>query len=295
MELRKVYDELNEQLQHLKQQVAALGTGGTKDYSELDNKPSINGITLSGYKYSDDLKIAKSMTETQYTTAQKYSQTLYCLTENEPESHTQETVPATNFEWTADGDNWVSDAYLVHEENATSITVTTTTEGITLSVTGSGEDRSVILTSSIDPETLTDIVIQIDTVNDVGATRMVKNGIPFGKSYTRDLLHGSATLAYPASQTADITLSGNMDDYDDIMIVCGWTADDVLGYKTFQTPSALLMQTSSASSDIDKQFLCDVNSKETQWVRVSKGTGANKLHFRFNGNVGVYQVYGIKF
>lgn len=182
MLIEKVYDELNEQIQDLKKAVAALGSGGTSDYSELTNKPSINGITLSGYKYSDDLKIAKSMTESQYSTAQKYSQTLYCLTENEPESHTQETVPATNFTWTADGDKWVSDEYSIHEENATSITVTTTTEGITLSVTGSGEDRTVILTSSVDPETLTNIVIQIDTVNDVGATRIVKDGVEFGKS-----------------------------------------------------------------------------------------------------------------
>ena len=214
MLIEKVYDELNEQIQDLKKTVAALGSGGTTDYSELTNKPSINGITLSGYKYSDDLKIAKSMTETQYTTAQKYSQTLYCLTENEPESHTQETVPATNFTWTADGDNWVSDEYSIHEENATSITVTTTTEGITLSVTGSGEDRTVILTSSVDPETLTNIVIQIDTVNDVGTTRIVKDGVEFGKSsdgYLETVLFDSTT-----SQAG--TLSDDYDNYDQLVI-----------------------------------------------------------------------------
>ena len=212
MVLEKVYDELISLIEDLRKQISG-GTGGTTDYSDLDNKPSINGITLSGYKYSDDLKIAKSMTETQYTTAQKYTQTLFCLTENEPESHTQETVPASNFEWTVDGDNWVSDAYLVHEENATSITVTTTTEGITLSVTGSGEDRTVILTSSVDPTTLTDIVIQIDTVNDVGSTRIMKNGVEFGKpSIFKEIYTGD-------TYSASVELSDSIQNYDILMIV----------------------------------------------------------------------------
>lgn len=34
------------------------GGGGTSDYSDLDNKPSVNGVTLNGNKTSSDLKVA---------------------------------------------------------------------------------------------------------------------------------------------------------------------------------------------------------------------------------------------
>lgn len=33
------------------------GDGGTTDYEELDNKPKINGVTLTGNKTSEDLHI----------------------------------------------------------------------------------------------------------------------------------------------------------------------------------------------------------------------------------------------
>ena len=36
------------------------GSGGTTDYSALTNKPSINGVTLSGNKTSSDLGLASS-------------------------------------------------------------------------------------------------------------------------------------------------------------------------------------------------------------------------------------------
>lgn len=34
------------------------GGGGTTDYNQLTNKPSINGVTLSGNKTSDDIDVA---------------------------------------------------------------------------------------------------------------------------------------------------------------------------------------------------------------------------------------------
>ena len=42
------------------------GGGGTSDYSQLSNKPSINGVTLSGNKTSADLNI-KSVRTFEYT------------------------------------------------------------------------------------------------------------------------------------------------------------------------------------------------------------------------------------
>lgn len=45
------------------------GGGGTTDYEELDNKPSINGVTLVGDKTSEDLHIKECDCE-ELTTAQ---------------------------------------------------------------------------------------------------------------------------------------------------------------------------------------------------------------------------------
>ena len=36
----------------------ATGTGGTEDYTELENKPSINSVELNGNKTLEDLGIA---------------------------------------------------------------------------------------------------------------------------------------------------------------------------------------------------------------------------------------------
>ena len=43
------------------------GSGGTSDYQELTNKPSINGVTLEGNKTSSDLGIETGVTEEQLT------------------------------------------------------------------------------------------------------------------------------------------------------------------------------------------------------------------------------------
>ena len=41
------------------------GGGGTSNYNDLSNKPSINGVTLSGNKSSSDLGITVNFTELQ--------------------------------------------------------------------------------------------------------------------------------------------------------------------------------------------------------------------------------------
>lgn len=35
------------------------GSGGTTDYSQLENKPSINGVILNGNKTAEDLGLAE--------------------------------------------------------------------------------------------------------------------------------------------------------------------------------------------------------------------------------------------
>ena len=44
------------------------GSGGTSNYNDLSNKPSINGVTLSGNKSSSDLHISASVNFTDVTT-----------------------------------------------------------------------------------------------------------------------------------------------------------------------------------------------------------------------------------
>ncbi len=44
------------------------GGGGTTNYSELTNKPQINGVTLDGNKTSEQLNITASLTLTECTT-----------------------------------------------------------------------------------------------------------------------------------------------------------------------------------------------------------------------------------
>lgn len=45
------------------------GSGGTTNYNDLTNKPSINGVTLEGNKTSADLNIQSQTTQTDHGTA----------------------------------------------------------------------------------------------------------------------------------------------------------------------------------------------------------------------------------
>lgn len=50
-----VYNTTTKRVEHLEVLVGGSGGGGTSNYNDLDNKPSINGVTLSGNKTADDL------------------------------------------------------------------------------------------------------------------------------------------------------------------------------------------------------------------------------------------------
>lgn len=52
------------------------GGGGTSDYTDLSNKPSINSVTLSGNKTAADLGLANAVTEVTVSTAGAVSQAL---------------------------------------------------------------------------------------------------------------------------------------------------------------------------------------------------------------------------
>lgn len=58
--------------------------GDGADYTNLTNKPSINSVTLSGNKTSEDLKISKQMTQAQYdalSSAEKNNGEIYFITD----------------------------------------------------------------------------------------------------------------------------------------------------------------------------------------------------------------------
>ena len=56
-------------LDYLCKNGAGGGSGGTTNYNDLTNKPSINGVTLEGNKTSADLNIQSQTTQTDHGTA----------------------------------------------------------------------------------------------------------------------------------------------------------------------------------------------------------------------------------
>lgn len=124
-----------------------------------------------------------------------------------------------------------------------------------------------------------------------------------GSAYTKDLLYGSSTITYPAPALSDYSLtkdneSVDIKDYDELVFVTGWTTDDVLCIEEWKVDAKILDSMPTATADKDKQFVFPINAGTSgggQWVRVSKGATDNVVHARYNGTVGIYQIYGIKF
>ena len=115
--------------------------------------------------------------------------------------------------------------------------------------------------------------------------------------YKKDLLYGSSTITYPASQLADYTLAHDIKDYDEIHIISGWTADSVNCIESWVIDAKLLDGMSAASQQKDYQFVFPCNSGVStgQWIRLSKGSADNIIHALYDSSVGIYQIYGVKF
>lgn len=158
--------------------------------------------------------------------------------------------------------------------------------GTALSLSDAGE-LSVSAASDTAPG-----VVQPD-----GETIFIENGLlkATASQYTKDLLYGSDTITYPPTQLSDYTLLHDIKDYDVIMFVTGFTTNNVLVMESWQAPADILDSLETAASDISKQFALPINTGSNQWIRVSKGSANNIIHCRYNGEVGVYQIYGIKF
>ena len=83
---------------------AVAGSGGTSDYSELTNKPSINGVTLSGNKTSSELGITGS---TKFYSIKK--------------SDTQATLINNFTQWLDDYKNGIDDVIVIYDNYGYSI------------------------------------------------------------------------------------------------------------------------------------------------------------------------------
>lgn len=181
MELRKVYDELYGMIEDLKKQING---GGSKDYDKLDNRPKVNNITLSGNKKSSDLKIAYSMTESEYAAATKNAESIYCLQENATTFEEEDETASASIEWSA-GDpsgyvaTWV---YAPSNQDFTGCTAVNCDDAtITIDDFRVVEGNVQVFLSCEDTAEIGEAVTFTFTLTQpAGNTRIVKNGVEFG-------------------------------------------------------------------------------------------------------------------
>lgn len=116
-----------------------------------------------------------------------------------------------------------------------------------------------------------------------------------GGGYTETLLWGNLPFTYPATQQADATLSADIKDFDRIVVYGGWTSSNIQCFCEQSFNANVLDSLSAATSDTSKQFVMQMNAGGNQFIRISKGSADNIIHFRYNGVVGIYAIVGIKF
>ena len=93
------------------------GSGGTTNYNDLQNKPSINGVTLEGNKTSADLNIQSQTTQTDHGTAD----TTFTLPPNQ--YHTWGEVAALTLTLAAETTGVVNEYHFAFDSGATATTL----------------------------------------------------------------------------------------------------------------------------------------------------------------------------
>ena len=135
----------------------ATSPGGTANYEELENKPSINNVILEGNKSIEDLKIAKELTQAEYdalSDEEKNNGTVYFITDAEGNSSDGAThIELTQAEYDA-----------LSEEKKNNGTVYFITDA----------EADSIIASNVPLTTLTN---SSDINSDAVITYMVKNGM----------------------------------------------------------------------------------------------------------------------
>lgn len=93
------------------------GSGGTTNYNDLTNKPSINGVPLEGNKTSADLKIQSQTTQTDHGTAD----TTFTLPANQ--YHTWGEVAELTLTLAAEESGVVNEYHFAFDSGATATTL----------------------------------------------------------------------------------------------------------------------------------------------------------------------------
>lgn len=93
------------------------GSGGTTNYNDLTNKPTINGVEVSGDKTSADYKISAQVTQTDHGTAD----TTFILPANQ--YHTWGEVAALTLTLGAETSGVVNEYHFAFDSGATATTL----------------------------------------------------------------------------------------------------------------------------------------------------------------------------
>lgn len=93
------------------------GTGGTTNYNDLTNKPSINGVEVSGNKTSADYKISAQVTQTNHGTAD----TTFALPPNQ--YHTWDEVASLTLTLAAEEAGVVNEYHFAFDSGDTATTL----------------------------------------------------------------------------------------------------------------------------------------------------------------------------
>lgn len=123
-----------------------------------------------------------------------------------------------------------------------------------------------------------------------------------GSNYKKDLLYGNETITFPPSQTTSIELSKAFTEYDLLLIVGGFVSSNVKAIENWLVDATEIASLETAINNANgKIYVLPFNAGTSgggQWVRIGQDPSDEThktLTFIFNGEVGIYKIYGIKF
>lgn len=118
----------------------------------------------------------------------------------------------------------------------------------------------------------------------------------------KDLLYGNETITHPPTQTTSIQLSEDFTNYDMLLVVGGFTSSGIKAIENWIVDAQDLAGFETAISNANgKIYVFPFNAGITgggQWVRMGidpEDATHKTLTFIFNGEVGIYKIYGIKY
>lgn len=118
--------------------------------------------------------------------------------------------------------------------------------------------------------------------------------------FTRTVLWGNDTITYPPTKPATVDLTDSYLNYDALIIITGFTSTNVYAFQPWLISVPELEQCDvDPSSDTAKLIALPCNTGSGsggQWARVANhGSEFDSLSFRYNGDIGIYKIIGLKF